>query len=71
MDVRAAEDADIDHLPQHWYDGWQDAHAANPPSRTVAGTNLGEFSAGATANLAGVRVAGPSTRVTVKTSPRG
>ena len=27
MSVRLAEAAEIDHLAQVWYDGWQDAHA--------------------------------------------
>ena len=27
MSERLAEAAEIDHLAQVWYDGWQDAHA--------------------------------------------
>jgi len=33
MDVRAAEEAEIDHLAQVWYDGWQDAHAQILPAK--------------------------------------
>ena len=32
MDVRAAEEAEIDHLAKVWYDGWQDAHAEIVPA---------------------------------------
>jgi GNAT superfamily N-acetyltransferase len=32
MHVRAAEEAEIDHLAKVWYDGWQDAHAEILPA---------------------------------------
>jgi hypothetical protein len=32
MDVRAAEEAEIDHLAKVWHDAWQDAHAQIVPA---------------------------------------
>jgi hypothetical protein len=31
MDVRAAQEREIDHLARIWYDGWHEAHAPIVP----------------------------------------
>jgi hypothetical protein len=32
MEIRDAQESEIDALGQLWYDGWQDAHAAVVPA---------------------------------------
>jgi GNAT superfamily N-acetyltransferase len=60
MLVRAAEEAEIDHLAQVWFDGWQDAHAQIVPAELIRLRTLESFRDRLRAALPNVRVAGPS-----------
>src|ERR1700730_505305 len=60
MDVRAAEEVEIDHLAKLWYDGWQDAHAQIVPAELTRIRTLESFSQRLRAALLNVRVAGPA-----------
>jgi GNAT superfamily N-acetyltransferase len=60
MDVRAAEEAEIDHLAKVWYDGWQDAHAQIVPAELKRLRTLESFRQRLQAALPDVRVVGPS-----------
>jgi ribosomal protein S18 acetylase RimI-like enzyme len=62
MDVRAAEEAEIDRLADLWYDGWQDAHARILPPELARHRTLDSFRHRLQAALPTVRVAGPSGR---------
>jgi ribosomal protein S18 acetylase RimI-like enzyme len=59
MTVRPAEAAEVDHLAQVWYDGWQDAHARIVPAELARIRTLESFRERLQAGLADVRVAGP------------
>jgi GNAT superfamily N-acetyltransferase len=59
MDVRAAEEIEIDHLAKVWYDGWQDAHAQILPAELKRVRTLESFRHRLQAALPDVRVAGP------------
>ena len=59
MDVRAAVEADVDHLTQIWYDGWHDAHAEIVPAELRPFRTLDSFRQRLHAALPNVRVAGP------------
>lgn len=59
MHVRAAEEADVDHLAKVWYDGWQDAHARILPAELARLRTLESFRERLSAGLANVRVVGP------------
>jgi GNAT superfamily N-acetyltransferase len=59
MDVRAAEQREIDHLAKVWYDGWQDAHAQIVPAELTRLRTLESFRHRLHAALPSVRVAGP------------
>ena len=59
MDVRAAEEREIDHLAQVWYDAWQEAHAAIVPAELQRLRTLESFRERLAAALPRVRVAGP------------
>jgi ribosomal protein S18 acetylase RimI-like enzyme len=59
MDVRAAETAEIDHLANVWYDGWQDAHAQILPAELARLRTLESFRERLEAALPNVRVIGP------------
>jgi GNAT superfamily N-acetyltransferase len=59
MDVRFADEREIDRLAQIWYDAWHDAHASIVPPELVRRRSLGQFRARLVRALAGVRVVGP------------
>jgi ribosomal protein S18 acetylase RimI-like enzyme len=59
MNVRPANDAEIDQLAQLWYDGWQDAHAKILPAELARLRTLESFRARLAAALPTVRVIGP------------
>jgi len=60
MDVRAAEEVEIDHLAKVWYDGWRDAHAQIVPAELARLRTLDSFRDRLHAALPSIRVAGPS-----------
>lgn len=60
MIVRAAEDAELDHLARLWHDGWRDAHAALAPPGLVAARTVASFRERLAAMLPDTRVAGPA-----------
>jgi GNAT superfamily N-acetyltransferase len=60
MDVRAAEEGEIDLLARIWYDGWQDAHARIVPAELTRLRTLESFRERLRAALPNVRVVGPS-----------
>jgi ribosomal protein S18 acetylase RimI-like enzyme len=57
--VRPPEAAEIDHLAQLWYDGWQDAHARILPAELARIRTLESFRERLQAGLEHVRVVGP------------
>jgi ribosomal protein S18 acetylase RimI-like enzyme len=59
MDVRIAEEGDIDRLARVWYDGWQDAHARILPAELARVRTLESFRSRLEEALPTVRVAGP------------
>lgn len=59
MDVRAADESEIDPLARIWYDGWQDAHAEILPAELKRIRTLESFRERLRAALPDVRVAGP------------
>jgi ribosomal protein S18 acetylase RimI-like enzyme len=59
MDVRPAEDRDLDPLARLWFDGWRDAHEAIVPAELARLRTLESFRERLQAGLATVRVAGP------------
>lgn len=59
MNVRPAQEREIDHLAKLWYDGWQDAHARILPAELTRVRTLESFRDRLTAALPKVRVAGP------------
>jgi ribosomal protein S18 acetylase RimI-like enzyme len=60
MDVRPAEEFEIDHLARIWYDGWQDAHAQILPAELKRHRTLESFRQRLQAALPNVRAAGPA-----------
>ena len=56
--VRPAEAAEIDHLAQLWYHGWQDAHARILPAELIRIRTLESFKDRLQAALPAVRVVG-------------
>ena len=60
MDVRDAEEQEVDALAKIWYDGWQDAHAEILPAELKRIRTLQSFAERMRAALDTVRVAGPS-----------
>jgi GNAT superfamily N-acetyltransferase len=60
MDVRAAQEIEINHLAQLWYDGWQDAHAKILPAELARLRTLASFRDRLRAMLPDVRVVGPA-----------
>jgi ribosomal protein S18 acetylase RimI-like enzyme len=60
MDVRAAEEAEINQLAKLWYDGWQDAHAHLLPAELARLRTVESFRDRLRAALPTVRVVGPS-----------
>ena len=59
MDVRAAEEVEIDHLARVWFDGWRDAHAQIVPAELTRLRTLESFGARLRADLRNIRVVGP------------
>jgi GNAT superfamily N-acetyltransferase len=59
MDVRPAEERDLDQLARVWHDGWHDAHAAILPVELTQLRTLDTFRDRLRAGLARVRVIGP------------
>lgn len=59
MEVRAADEAEIDQLARIWYDGWQDAHAQIVPAELARVRTLESFRGRLQASLGNVRVMGP------------
>jgi ribosomal protein S18 acetylase RimI-like enzyme len=60
MNVRDAEESEVDQLARIWYDGWQDAHARIVPAELAAVRTLESFTQRLRAALSSVRVAGPA-----------
>jgi GNAT superfamily N-acetyltransferase len=59
MDVRPAEEREIDHLARLWYDGWQDAHAKILPAELARVRTPESFRRRLAEALPDVRVIGP------------
>ncbi len=59
MEVRAAEEVEIDHLANLWYDGWHEAHAQLVPAELTRLRTLESFRVRLQAALPDVRVVGP------------
>jgi ribosomal protein S18 acetylase RimI-like enzyme len=57
VDVRAADEADIELLAKIWFDGWHDAHAAIVPAALTRLRTLDSFRDRLRADLDAVRVA--------------
>jgi ribosomal protein S18 acetylase RimI-like enzyme len=62
MDVRDAQDSDLEPLAGIWYQGWQDAHARILPATLARHRTLESFRSRLAQALAAVRVAGASHR---------
>jgi GNAT superfamily N-acetyltransferase len=62
MDVRSAEEREIDELAQLWCDGWQDAHARILPAELAQYRTQESFKQRLRAALTSVRVAGATGR---------
>ena len=60
MDVRTAEEVDIDHLAKVWNDGWHDSHAQLVPAALSQLRTLESFRSRLQAALPNIRVVGPS-----------
>jgi GNAT superfamily N-acetyltransferase len=60
MDVRTAEEVEIDQLAKVWHDGWHDAHAQIVPAELVRLRTLESFRNRLQAALPNIRVVGPS-----------
>ena len=59
IDIRAADESEIDTLAELWYDGWQDAHAQILPAELARHRTLDSFRQRLQAALSEVRVMGP------------
>jgi ribosomal protein S18 acetylase RimI-like enzyme len=60
MDVRTAEETDIDHLATVWNDGWHDSHAQLVPAALSQLRTLENFRSRLQAALPNIRIVGPS-----------
>jgi ribosomal protein S18 acetylase RimI-like enzyme len=60
MNVRSAEEAEIDHLAKIWYDGWRDAHEQIVPAELTRLRTLESFRDRLQVDLPNVRVIGTS-----------
>ena len=60
IEVRAAEETELDQLARVWYDGWQDAHAEIVPPELKRLRTLESFRQRLHAALADVRAVGSS-----------
>jgi GNAT superfamily N-acetyltransferase len=59
MDVRAAAEAEIEHLATIWHDGWHDAHGHIVPAELTSLRTSESFAERLRAALPEVRVSGP------------
>jgi GNAT superfamily N-acetyltransferase len=59
MEVRAAEESEVDALAKLWYEAWQDAHARIVPEELTRARTLESFRQRLRADLPNVRVNGP------------
>jgi ribosomal protein S18 acetylase RimI-like enzyme len=59
MEVRAAEEHEIDQLAAIWFDGWQDAHAQIVPAELTRLRTVENFRERLLAALSSIRVIGP------------
>ena len=59
MQVRPAEEVEIEQLARIWYDGWQDAHARIAPPELARHRTLESFRERLQARLPNVRTMGP------------
>jgi GNAT superfamily N-acetyltransferase len=59
MDVRAAAEAEIEHLARLWHQGWHDAHSQIVPAQLVSLRTAESFANRLRAAFADVRVSGP------------
>ena len=59
MDVRAAQEEDLDHLARVWYDGWQNAHARIVPAELARLRTFESFRDRLAHALRDTRVMGP------------
>ena len=59
MDVRHAEESEIERLATIWHEGWHDAHAHLLPAELTRDRTLESMRTRMTAGLASVRVVGP------------
>ena len=59
MEIRNADDTEVDQLARIWYDGWQDAHLEILPAELARARTLASFKERLRAGLSDVRVAGP------------
>ncbi len=60
IDVRAAEEAEVDALAKLWYEAWQDAHSRIVPAELTQARTLESFRLRLRGDLPNVRVVGPS-----------
>lgn len=60
MDVRPAEEIEIDYLARLWYDSWQDAHAEIVPAELTRLRTLDSLRERLRNSVADVRVVGPT-----------
>lgn len=60
MEVRSAEESEIDILAKLWYDGWIDAHLQIVPAELARVRTLESFGERLRSSLADVRVVGPT-----------
>jgi GNAT superfamily N-acetyltransferase len=59
MDVRAADETELDQLAKIWYDGWQDAHARIVPPELTRLRTLESFRDRLQAALPDIQAVGP------------
>ena len=59
MDVRNAEDTEIDHIGRVWFDAWRDAHLALAPAELTRARTLESFRQRIADAITEVRVIGP------------
>lgn len=60
MDVRAADEAEVDALAKLWYEAWQDSHSQIVPAELTRVRTLESFRQRLRTDLPNVRVVGPS-----------
>lgn len=59
MDIRHADESELDHLARLWYTGWQDAHALILPVELKRDRTFESFRERLSSALERVRVSGP------------